>query len=137
MNYINAGIAIFMMLLCSFGGYKVAESSYEGKIANVQQVQATATINAQKAAAQIVQQEQSKSQEIANAYASQAAYLQRFYSSRLRQQPPAVRSGMPLAAQSASSPAPAASDAVPAEQCAQTTLMLVDLQKWIKEEGLQ
>ena len=141
MNSVYAAIAGVLFTLGlglgSFGGYHFTADHYKKQLADIQAAQAKAVAQATQSAAATQQKQTTITQEIGNAYSNQVAAVQRYYASRLRLPAAGHGTDLPTPSQSASSPAPAASDAVPADQCAQTTLMLVNLQQWVKDQGLQ
>jgi hypothetical protein len=125
--YWTLGISALSLIVGLVTGYEFESSRYQAYKESV--------IIAQKVAESETKRKEIESQnntrEISNAYQSDIAVIHRFYTNRLQHS-----SGhLPSISLSPTRIDENATDPGLAERCAETTLMLVDLQHWITQEG--
>ena len=128
-NYIKIGLAVGFCLVCFYGGYHIGNGRY---LAYKSEVEVAA--KAQEAHVESIKaQHELINEGIKNEYESKLAALRNYYGGLHSN--PGSRS-MP-----GISPTPKGTDAETAYpilvgQCSQSTLMLVELQKWINEQSM-
>jgi len=127
-NYIKVGLAVGICAGIFFCGFHIGNNRYVEYKARVE-----ATAKAQEEHNQAVEQEhQIINQGIQNEYEGKLAALRNYYG-RMQLNP----SSSPM---SGISPTPKGTDAATAypvlvEQCSQSTLMLVELQEWVRQQS--
>ena len=128
-NYIKIGLAVGFCLVCFYGGYHIGNGRY---LAYKSEVEVAA--KAQEAHVESIKaQHELINEGIKNEYEGKLAALRNYYGGLHSN--PGSRS-MP-----GISPTPKGTDAETAYpilvgQCSQSTLMLVELQKWINEQSM-
>ena len=140
MNAIEGAIAIGLFVLGALLGYGLTASHYQAQLSALKIAQDNAIASAQAHVITVVQSQDKVSQGVVNDYEQKAVLLAKRYSGvpvRSLLNKPSYGPSLPTASQSASAPVAASSDAVPAGQCAQTTLMLSELQNWVRQQGMQ
>jgi ethanolamine ammonia-lyase small subunit len=124
------GIGLLCLLIGAFGGYEFEANRYNKFKESVIVAQKVAESETKR----IVSESQRNTKEISDAYQNDISIIRRFYTSRLQH----GSSGIHLPTVSVT--ATRIDESAPNEgligQCAETTLMLVDLQHWIKDQQI-
>ena len=128
-NYIKIGFGVLLLCLCFYGGYHMGNTKYLAYKAEVEVAAKT-----QEAKVQSIQaQHELVTKGIQDEYEAKLSAVRNYYKSTSMWN---KSSGSPMPGISA---APSVSDVATAYnllagQCAQTTLMLTELQKWLNEQ---
>jgi hypothetical protein len=128
-NYIKVGFIVIVLCFCFYGGYHMGNSRYVEYKASVE-----ATAKVQEAKIQSIQkQHELVTKGIQDEYEAKLSAVRNYYKSTSMWN---KSSGSPMPGISAT---PSVSNVVTAYnelsgQCAQTTLQLIELQKWINEQ---
>ena len=128
-NYIKIGLLVFIACGLFYGGFHIGNSRYLEYKASVESI-----AQAQEEKVQSIQaQHELINQGIKNEYEGKLAALRNYYGGMQLNPSSRTMSGI--------SPAPKGADAetaypILAGQCSQSTLMLVELQKWVTEQSM-
>jgi hypothetical protein len=128
-NYIKIGLLVFIACGLFYGGFHIGNSRYLEYKASVESI-----AQAQEEKVQSIQaQHELINKGIKNEYEGKLAALRNYYGGMQLVPGGRTMSGI--------SPAPKGTDAetaypILAGQCSQSTLMLVELQKWINEQSM-
>jgi hypothetical protein len=123
---IKIGLALAACAIFYFMGYSHEHKkfvTYQAEVAALGKAQET--INAAK-----VKEHETISNSIANQYEARLSAIHGYYADRM--QPDSGGGNLPPVSKSPSCPDAAPANSVSARQCAETTLMLTELQNWIR-----
>jgi len=122
---IKVGAAIALCALMYFLGYNHEHKKFVAYKADIAALgKAQELLNAA-----LTEKHELISNSIKGEYEDRLAAVHNYYADRMRD---TSGSPMPTVSKSAKCPVAATTDTVSAQQCAETTLMLTELQKWVK-----
>mgnify|MGYP006271202233 CR=1 FL=1 len=138
MNYIALALYAVTAVAGAAFGVKMTADHYKARIADMQLAQEHAQAEAHAHVAQVIQDQDKTTARVSNEYEAKLADLRRRYAGLQRVHIGTTSaSNLPAAADSTGRADAASPDAVPAGQCAETTLMLQQLQEWVRSQGME
>ena len=128
LTWIKIGAVVAALFFAYYKGYSGEHEKFVKFQATVAALgEAQESLNKAK-----VQEHEIISTSIANQYEARLSAVHNYYSERVRDPDPSSGS-VPAVSKPAVCPNAAPANTVSARQCAETTLMLIQLQKWVKD----